>query len=199
MARKSRVQKHRLSEEQPRVRFCMWPDCPDPGEHPAPRQRTVPESFADNHHHFAVEEDQPQKDRYWFCLEHVRRYNREWNFFDGMNEDEIFAFQQDALTGHRRTAPISQHLHAKVEEAYEQAATMRTGRYTQKEAPKKDPPSTEREAMKVLELTYPLTAQKLKLHYRRLVKACHPDHHGKEGEERLKIINEAYTLLKVMV
>ena len=26
---------------------------------------------------------------YWFCLEHVREYNKSWNFCDGMNEEQI--------------------------------------------------------------------------------------------------------------
>ena len=28
---------------------------------------------------------------HWFCLDHVREYNRSWNFFEGRSEEELEA------------------------------------------------------------------------------------------------------------
>jgi len=41
---------------------------------------------------------------YWnYCLKHAREYNQSYNFFAGMNDAAVLAFQKDALTGHRPT------------------------------------------------------------------------------------------------
>ena len=47
-------------------------------------------------------------------------------------------------------------------------------------------------------LTPAVTEKELKARYKQLVKKHHPDANGgdKQAEERLKIINEAYTTLK---
>jgi hypothetical protein len=36
-------------------------------------------------------------EHYWFCQEHAAEYNRNWNFFAGMSEGEMRAFQKDEL------------------------------------------------------------------------------------------------------
>jgi len=47
-------------------------------------------------------------------------------------------------------------------------------------------------------LTGPVTLHEVKARYKELVKRHHPDTNGgdKEAEERLKLINQAYTTLK---
>src|SRR5471032_254339 len=36
---------------------------------------------------------------YWnYCLKHAREYNQSYNFFAGMNDAAVLAFQKDALT-----------------------------------------------------------------------------------------------------
>ena len=49
----------------------------------------------------------------------------------------------------------------------------------------------------VLDLPPDVTRKELKARYKQLVKRHHPDLHGgdKNAEERLKLINEAYTYL----
>ena len=38
-----------------------------------------------------------------FCLDHVREYNKSYNYFAGMADDEIVDYQRSASTGHRPT------------------------------------------------------------------------------------------------
>ena len=38
-----------------------------------------------------------------FCLDHVREYNKSYNYFAGMGDDDIVAYQRSASTGHRPT------------------------------------------------------------------------------------------------
>lgn len=55
------------------TRSCEWPGCEAQGAYRAP---TSPERL----HEFR-----------WFCLDHVREYNRAWNFFSGWSEDDLDA------------------------------------------------------------------------------------------------------------
>ena len=50
----------------------------------------------------------------------------------------------------------------------------------------------------VITCAFALTMEELKTRYKELAKLNHPDRNGgdKEAEERLKLINEAYTTLK---
>jgi hypothetical protein len=59
-------------------------------------------------------------------------------------------------------------------------------------------PPAERQALTVLELSPPVTLAEIKIRYKGLVKQLHPDANGgdKEAEERLKVINQAYSTLK---
>ena len=46
----------------------------------------------------------PNVDGRWhYCVKHVREYNQSYNFFAGMADDAVLAYQKDALTGHRPT------------------------------------------------------------------------------------------------
>ena len=64
---------------------CQEPGCRADGVYPAPMGRHTGRRY------------------YWFCLEHVRLYNKAYNYFEGMSEAEILAFQKSAVTGHRPT------------------------------------------------------------------------------------------------
>src|SRR6267378_8293760 len=64
---------------------CEWPNCTAPATHRAPKGRL-------------------REREYWrFCLEHVREYNHAYNYFAGMSDDAVLAYQKDAVTGHRPT------------------------------------------------------------------------------------------------
>ncbi len=70
------------------MRRCARPECALEGSHRVPKSRE-----ALNEH-------------LWFCLEHARAHNESWDYFNGMNEDQIAAFRVDAMTGHRPTWPL---------------------------------------------------------------------------------------------
>ncbi len=38
-----------------------------------------------------------------FCIDHVREYNKNFNYFSGLSDGDIAKFQKDAITGHRPT------------------------------------------------------------------------------------------------
>ncbi len=40
---------------------------------------------------------------HWFCQRHAAEYNRSFNFFDSMTEEEVTAFEEAARYGHKKT------------------------------------------------------------------------------------------------
>ena len=54
--------------------ICDWNNCKKIGEYKAP-----------------VEKDNSKKYR-MLCLEHVKEFNKNWNYFSGMNDDQVIDF-----------------------------------------------------------------------------------------------------------
>jgi hypothetical protein len=160
-------------------RCCAWPGCDSEGNYRAPRSRDRLREFQ------------------WLCLEHVREFNRTWDFFAGMNQSEIDGHRRDDVTWHRPTWRYGTAFGSADrwrdvfglfgEEARGRAGPRRPAR----------PRSKAEEMMARLELADGFTLVELKRRYKRLAKQHHPDLHGgdKAAEERLKLINEAYTYL----
>ena len=67
------------------LRVCDHPGCAESGDHRAPRSR------------------QRLDDYFWFCLEHVREYNRSWNYYAGMSDAEVEADLRRSTTWERPT------------------------------------------------------------------------------------------------
>jgi hypothetical protein len=64
---------------------CEHPACKAAGEFRAPKGRD-------------------REGQYWrFCLQHVREYNASYNYFAGMSDTAVAAFQKDSIIGHRPT------------------------------------------------------------------------------------------------
>jgi len=191
MARKQRdIQIPRPPTDDVVVRRCDAPGCTLPGEHRAPRSRNDLQSY------------------YWFCLDHVRDYNRQWNYYAGLSPEEIEREIRAATTWWRPTWPLGaqgglaarrKHAHPHV---YYSAFGMED--WERKRAAPSDgvgwrprPGSEEARALSVFDLEPPVTRDGVKARYKVLVKLHHPDANGgdKDAEERLKIINRAYSAL----
>lgn len=158
---------------------CEAPGCKEEGIYKAPLSRS-------NLHEYR-----------YLCLEHVREHNKSWDYFKGMNEDEIEAFMKDAVTGHRPTwergAAIpnaSEKLYAAVNDF------MHGSRRKTKDIPRV-PPKVKK-AIAIFEIDYPYSARALKNRYKELVKRYHPDHNqgDKLAEEKFKAVASAYKVLE---
>ena len=64
---------------------CDWDNCKSPGIYKAP-----------------VERDNSKKFRL-LCLEHIKIFNKKWNYFENMNDQEIEFFVKSDLTWHKST------------------------------------------------------------------------------------------------
>ena len=56
---------------------------------------------------YRAPKDRTLKNFYWFCLEHVQEYNKNWNFYEGMSADEIEQQIRLDLVGHRPTWQVN--------------------------------------------------------------------------------------------
>jgi hypothetical protein len=167
---------------------CDWPSCDLAGDFRAPKSRDDLRSF------------------YHFCLDHVRDYNRGWDFFSGMNQGEIEAYLREDVTWHRPTWPLGNgmppnHGAWRWQDPFHVFinGSGTHGTHGASEWDRQSGRRTKTERMlAVLDLTADATAPELKARYKQLAKRHHPDLNGgdKKAEERLKLINEAYTYLR---
>jgi hypothetical protein len=161
-----------------RVRSCDCPGCIAPGDYRAPRDRTL-------------------SGYYFFCLEHVREYNSNWDYFSGMTGGEIENYIRNSAVGERPTWPLGQW---RIREQQARDDVMRE--FFADEAPPASSsssiPKAERDALMELEMKPPVTFIAIKAQYRTLVKRHHPDANGgcREAEEKFKSINQAFAMLK---
>lgn len=166
---------------------CDWHGCKEKASHRAPKGRD-------------------RENEYWrFCLDHVREYNRAWDYYAGLSMSEIEAEMRSDTTWQRPTWPLGSwrlvdpHLRERVY-AERGFPFGRAGDDAPDGTDAGRPPSTspEDDALRVLDLDRHATFPEVKARYRELAKVHHPDANGgdKVAEERLKRINQAYTTLK---
>jgi hypothetical protein len=161
------------------ARSCAWPDCTGCGEYRAPTSRAT------------------LRDYQWLCLEHVREFNRRWDYFQGMGADEIEAQRRDDITWSRPTWPPGLNTaDMRLKDPFELLYAHGFSGHRPPEPPKR-PPTTAQTHARTLGLDLGFSVEELKRRYKILAKQHHPDLHGgdRSQEERLKEINAAYTWL----
>lgn len=195
-----RIKPNKLSAKaQARAReeqmACEWAGCQNKGPHRAPKGRE-------------------NSREYWhFCLDHVREYNQSYNFFQGMNPEDVARYQKDALIGHRPTWKMGANSGTKGEGEFDAASDPfqmfaelnGRGRWRpgaqQAKAETRKVMNAERKALQVMGLAAGATLEEVKIKYKALVKQHHPDANGgdRSTEDRLIEIIKAYNYLKTVV
>jgi hypothetical protein len=185
-----RVGKKR-KEERPAQTACEWPGCSASGAYRAPKG-----ARAEGQYHS-------------FCLDHVKEYNRTYNYFAGMDDSAIAGFQKSAATGHRPTWKLGQNSWAEFNggklrsSAFRRAARdpfdiLGDSGPAPEQPRKRMVKSLERKALDTLGLDDAATAEQIKTQYKLLVKRFHPDANGgsRAMEDRFREIIQAYDLLR---
>jgi len=162
--------------------ICDWNNCEKIGEYKAP-----------------IEKDN-SKDYRLLCLEHIKEFNKNWNYFSGMNDKEICEFIKSDMTWHKPTQSFESSdnffkvlwnniLDGKKEklENY-RFNSMRQFRFDQNDL----------KAFNILGVSVGLKWEKIQEKFKKLVKKFHPDMNlgNKKFEDKLKVITLAYTQLK---
>ncbi len=185
-----RIKPEKAKVRQPETRLCEAPGCIGPGNC---RVSKSPKNLTEY---------------LWYCSAHARAHNEAWDYFKGMDDDEIQRFREDALTGHRPTWQLGKR-----------AAKARMGQRRPGSGPLDvndghalfdgDGETTVRRperqltrlqiiAMDTLQLAHNATLIEIKARYKELVKRFHPDANGGDrgAEEWLKQVIKAYCVLR---
>ena len=180
-----------------KAQLCDHPDCAEPGTFRAPKSRETPNQFLH------------------FCLPHVQEYNKAWDYYKGLSESQMDEVRRQDVIGWRPTWPLGQlggkgkgvkdelprvdELRAKIFREFFGGKAGRA-RGSQPQPPANDGfTPEEHDSLHQFGLGLKTTWGDIKARYRSLVKAHHPDLHQEEAavaEERLKLINRAYAVLK---
>ncbi len=172
-------------EKATKSRVCEHPSCDLAGEHPAPQQ------FGDGKH--------------WFCKRHAAEYNKSFNFFDTMTEEQLKAFNENARYGFKTTwkfgaGPMGGDKSAKSgdpktwrgAEFFENAAEARAERRANRGAT-----GVAKRALEELDLDAKAKPPEIRARYAEYVRLFHPDSNSgdRSSEEKLaKVIRAGKTL-----
>jgi hypothetical protein len=182
---------------EPEVPMCAWEGCDQPGPYKAPKGHRAEGEY----HHF--------------CLAHVRHYNTAFNFFAGMDRDELEDTLHSPPKPEARSSFGTGQPGTRASRAA-RTAGMRPGdrfgdpfgvfaRYRWRQGQSAPSPEKirtihepDRRALEALGITGQASSDEIKSCYKGLVKIHHPDANGgdKSSEERLRTIIAAYSHLK---
>ena len=166
--------------------ICDWKNCKEIGAYKAP-----------------IEKDNSKKYRL-LCLNHIKIFNKSWNYFENMNDQEIEFFIKSDLTWHKSTKTFGSSdnffnilwnnaLNVKFNFFKQE---KNTHSLNEKKLSEKD-----MDAFKIMGLelnaNWPIIQKKFKT----LVKKFHPDKNSgnKQFEDKLKKITLAYSHLRLIM
>lgn len=176
---------------------CEWQGCSEPGLYPAPKGR----GQEGNYHRF--------------CLEHVRQYNKSYNYFSGMPDEEVAKHQKDDVIGHRPTWFVGVSSWARNGASRHGDRRRNTYRFTTHDpfglfgarsdkAPGQDGERSrplrraERKCLRQLNLEDGATKAEIRARFKTLVMRHHPDRNGgdRRSEDKLREVIQAYNYLR---
>ena len=167
---------------------CEWPDCPAHGEHRAPRSRDEINDYR------------------WFCTEHAREYNKRWNYFIGMTDDEVEADRRADTVWRRPSWPLGdgpptpEHAQAfwrgDFSDPFNAFGDTAKGGHAQTDTGSMVINGDVKHALEIFGMQPPISIEDIKARYKELAKRYHPDAaNGNNDEDRIKDINHAYQVI----
>ena len=163
--------------------ICDWENCREIGAYKAP-----------------VEKDNSKKYRL-LCLKHIKIFNKNWNYFENMNDSEILEFIKADMTWHKPTQNFSAQdnffkilwNNALKEDLNKNGFDKNHTKLSHFSFSDKD-----LKAFEILGLDVSINWEKIRSKFKKLVKKFHPDMNSgnKKFEEKLKVITLAYTQIK---
>ena len=165
--------------------ICEWENCKESGDFKAP-----------------IEKDNSKNHR-WMCEEHIKLFNKSWNYFDGMNQGEIENFIKSDITWHRPTQKFGSSDNF-FNILWNNALNDKFNFFKQEnninnlngaKLYEKD-----KDALRIMELELNASWPIIQKRFKTLVKKFHPDKNAgnKQFEDKLKKITLAYSHLKLI-
>ena len=185
---KYEIVKNNLSWESKRSAcICDHDLCTELGEYKAPKSRLQLNEY------------------YLFCLKHVTAYNKSWDFYKGLNVDQIeLSIRKDAIWD-RPSWPLKgnpNNIISQLKEFFNNDYSLLEKEkdfqnFLKNKTVEEKLNIEEYKSLKILELSLPISLEKIKKKYKKLVKIFHPDvnDNNKKAENHFKEINEAYKIL----
>jgi hypothetical protein len=175
---------------------CEWRGCKEPGLYPAPRGRGLEGQY------------------HRFCLDHVREYNKSYNYFAGLPDEDVIKHQKDDTIGHRPTWSLGVNSWARNRRpgngarpggfAHSFTTDDKFGLFAERATvkPKNEPERPlkrlEKKCLRQLNLEDSATKSDIKARFKELVKRLHPDHNqgNRASEDKLREVIQAYNYLR---
>ncbi|MEL6288394.1 MAG: J domain-containing protein [Pseudomonadota bacterium] len=174
---------------------CQWRGCQKPATNRAPRGRGREGEY------------------FSFCMDHVRTYNKSYNYFSGMSDEEFVDYQKSAATGHRPTWTVGSNGTTTTDGPARKPRPRRGfdpafaahdphGLFGEQATPEKlrrrPVRSMERKALQEMHLPDDASKEEIKARFKELVKRHHPDSNGGDrgAEDKLREVIQAYNYLK---
>ena len=166
--------------------ICEWENCRESGKFKAP-----------------IEKDN-SKNYKWLCENHIKLFNKSWNYFEGMSQTEIENFLKSDLTWHRPTQQFGSSdnffnilwNHALSDkfnffQKDEKINNLKNRQFNQKD----------KDAFSIMGLELNADWSSIQKKFKTLVKKFHPDRNSgsKEFEDKLKKVTLAYSHLKLIM
>ncbi|MEM7525111.1 MAG: J domain-containing protein [Pseudomonadota bacterium] len=197
--RRARVRGMR-GETASEERKCDWRGCSNPGRFRAPKS---PNELNDYH---------------WYCQDHIRDFNKNWNYFADWSEEELEAQRRADMSWERPTWKLGQkpirpdgpQAHSDgqawrrfgfqdpMEVLGENATINPGGREDSHRVRQRLLPKNEQSALEILGCTAEQTRAEIRTRFRALVKDLHPDMNGgqRSDEDRLRDVVWAWDQIK---
>ena len=146
--------------------------------------------------------------KFFYCLNHIKEFNKNYNFFEGMSEEEIIDYQISAIIGHRPTWKSGTNPHANYfskfakndgsafDDPFDLFEKDKTSKYERQSKIKKGKISEK--AYKLLDFSALSSKNDIRKKFKEVVKSLHPDTNGGDNsqEDLLKEVISAYKTLK---
>ena len=165
--------------------ICEWDSCREIGKFKAPVER-------DN-----------SKNIKWLCEDHIKSFNNNWNYFEGMSQNEIENFLKSDLTWHRPTQKFGSNdnffnilWNNTLNDKFKIFNEDETFKNKKRQLLEKD-----KDAFRIMGLELSADWMTVQKKFKTLVKKFHPDKHSgnKQYEDKLKKITLAYSHLKIIM
>jgi len=165
--------------------ICEWEKCNEIAKFKAPAEKDNSKKFK------------------WLCEEHIKLFNKNWNYFEGMSQNEIERFLKSDITWHRPTQKFGSSDNF-FNILWNNALSDKFKIFNEKEIPyqgKKKLNEKDKDAFIIMGLEFSSDWKEVKKKFKTLVKRFHPDKHSgnKQYEDKLKKITLAYSHLKMIM
>jgi hypothetical protein len=165
--------------------ICQWNKCRNVGKYRAPTERDNIKNFK------------------WLCEKHIVLFNKNWNYFEGMSENEIQKFIKSDLTWHRPTQKFGAADNF-FNILWNNALNDKFNFFNENNSINKKInglSEKDKDALKIMELELSADWLTIQKKFKTLVKKFHPDKHAgnKQHEDKLKKITLAYSHLKMVM